>query len=158
MELNIRKAVKEDVSKISDLIDKLCKLESDNYDETIEPNYSKTEFGKKFIKERINENEDRFSLVAENENNIVGYFIGSITMPEEYRKQAKIGEGETMFIEEEFRGNGIGSKFIKMFENWCKEKGINRTRLVASSKNTKGVKLYKKLGYEEQDITLEKRL
>ena len=146
-----------DVEEVSALIDNLCKLEHDNYDDTINPNYSKSDLGMKFIDER-RVGKDSLCLVAEEGNRVIGYFFGSIAFPEEYRLQDKIGIGESMFLEEKYRRQGIGARFLNMFEDWCREQGVRRTRLVASSRNTRAIKLYTQKGYEEYDITLEKNL
>ena len=95
-------------------------------------------------------------MVVESETGVIGYITGNIILPESFRIQIKMGIIDSLFIEEQYRGQGLGSKLISFFENWCIDKGIHRTRIVASFKNQKGIKLYKRLGYEECDLTLEK--
>jgi RimJ/RimL family protein N-acetyltransferase len=156
MEYKIRKAEIEDLNQIQNLIDKLCEKEFNEFDNTINPKYGTSEKGESYVKERILDTNNSLSLVVVDNDNIVGYFLGGVTISEDYRLPNKIGEGETMFIEEEYRGIGIGTHFLKLFEVWCKEKKLNRIRLVASSKNIKAVDTYKKNGFEVYDITLEK--
>lgn len=156
MDYQIRKAELSDLEQIQILSNKLCEKEFNEFDNTIDPKYATTERGTEYFKYRLEHPENSFSLVAVVEGKIIGYLIGGINNAEEYRTQAKIGEGETMFIDEEYRGKGIGSAFLKSFEEWCKEKGITRLRLVASSRNIKAVGMYKKQGFGEYDITLEK--
>ena len=156
MKYQIRKAKIEDLKQIQFLIDRLCEKEFNEFDNTINPKYGTSEKGKVYIQERIADNKDSFCLVVISNNNIVGYFLGGIKMSEDYRKPNRIGEGETIFIEEEHRSNGIGTKFLKLFEEWCKDKKLNRMRLVASSRNIKAINGYKKGGFEEYDVMLEK--
>jgi GNAT superfamily N-acetyltransferase len=155
-EYEIRKANIKDLKQIQILINKLCKKEFDEFDNTINPIFATTKQGNSYLTKRIKDNSNSFCLVVVNNDKIVGYFVGGINMVEEYRTINKIGEGETMFIEDEYRGKGIGTKFLRLFEKWCKDKKINRMRLVASSRNIQAINLYKKEGFEIYDITLEK--
>jgi len=138
---------------------KLCQLEFENFDNTINPGYPFSARGEKYFTDRILDKENSFSLVATDlEENIIAYFIGGINEVEDYRAPAQIGEGETMYVAEEFRGQGIGTKFMTMFESWAKNKGISRLRLVASSLNEKALNVYKKEGYKIMDVVLEKEV
>ncbi|MBU1091567.1 GNAT family N-acetyltransferase [Patescibacteria group bacterium] len=154
--IKIRKITIEDLEVIKELNKKLCVKEFNEFDDTIDPNYSMAQRGDEFFRNRIEG--DGFAYVATDNEKIIGYFVGGINDVEDYRNPSKIGEGETTFIEENYRGDGIGTKFIRMFEEWCKEKGIKRLRIVASSRNEKAIKLYKREGFEEYDTVLEKVL
>lgn len=158
MEYEIRKAKIEDLKRIQELNKKLCVKEFEEFDDTVDPNYPMTQKGEEYFKKRIENNENGFSLVATDGEKIIGYFIGGINKMDDYRILDKIGEGETTFVEEEYRGKGIGTQFMSMFEGWAKEKGIKRLRYIASSRNENAIKLYKKLGCEEYDVVLEKVL
>ncbi|MFH1402270.1 MAG: GNAT family N-acetyltransferase [Patescibacteria group bacterium] len=158
MEFQIKKATIVDLEKIQELNKKLCVKEFSEFDNTINPDYPITEKGKKYFTERIEDEKNSFAYVAFGNNKIIGYFIGCINLVEDYRTLENVGEGETTFVEKEFRNQGIGTQFIKMFEKWAKEKGIKRLRYIASSKNKEAIKLYKKLGCEEYGVVLEKIL
>ena len=120
--------------------------------------YNFTQKVKDFYKKRLDGNENNFSYVAIINGKIVGCLIGGIKEAGDYRNISKIVEGETVFIEEEYRGQGIGTEFMKMLENWAKEKGAERLRYIVSSRNEKAIKLYKELGCEVYDVVLEKVL
>ena len=158
MEYKIRKALIEDLEKIQELNTKLCVKEFEEFDETINPNYPMTQKGKDYFKYRIENSEESFSYVATDNDKIIGYFIGGVSGAEDYRTPTKIGEGENAFVEKEYRGKGIGTQFMKLFEEWARENGIKRLRYVASSRNKEAIKLYKKLGCDEYDVVLEKVL
>ncbi len=155
MKSTIREATVNDLESIILLNQKLCEKEHKDFDETINPNYPVTVAGRKYFSERL-QNDGAFKLVVEDEGKIVGYFIGAIVEPEDYRTTMKVGEGENMFIEQEYRSRGIGTEFMQRFESWCKEKGVKRLRHIVSAKNTQATRLYKKLGFKEYDIVLEK--
>lgn len=158
MNYQIRRAEIGDLEQIQNLLNKLCEKEFNEFDETINPSYGTTENGKKFTEERIEDPNNSFCMVAVDEGKVIGYFLGGINMVEDYRTVNKIGEGESMFVEEKYRGQGIGTKFLGFFEEWCKEKKLNRIRLVASSRNKKAIDLYEKLGFEGYDLQLEKNI
>jgi len=155
MDYKIREATIEDLESIIFLNQKLCEKEYGEFDKTIDPNYSTTKTGREYFSERL-KTDNAIKLVAEDDGKIVGYFIGAIVEVEDYRTIDNLGEGENMFIEPEYRNNGIGTEFMKGFESWCLEKGVKRLRHVVSAENTQAIKLYKKLGFKEYDVTLEK--
>ena len=63
-----------------------------------------------------------------------------------------------MFILEEFRERGVGKKLMEGFIDWCKKKGVKRIKLVASIQNSKAIKFYHKLGFDNYTLNLEKTL
>ena len=63
-----------------------------------------------------------------------------------------------IFVQEEFRGKGIGSRLINTIEEWAKEKDINQVRLGLNYKNKRSFSFYEKLDYKPTSITLKKRL
>jgi len=52
----------------------------------------------------------------------------------------------TVFVDEEYRGKGIGKKLMEILENKAKEIGVNMIRL--DSFNWQGYEFYIKIGYE----------
>jgi GNAT superfamily N-acetyltransferase len=52
----------------------------------------------------------------------------------------------TMFVDEEYRGNGLGKKLMKTLENESIRLGVNMIRL--DTFNWQGYEFYEKLGYE----------
>ena len=57
---------------------------------------------------------------------------------------------EELFVEEEFRGKGIGSRFFEFLAEEFKGK-IKRIRLEAGEDNLDAIRLYKRLGFEPLD-------
>lgn len=65
---------------------------------------------------------------------------------------------EELFVEEEFRGGGIGSKFFEFLTEELKGK-IRRLRLEVGEDNLDAIRLYKRLGFEFLDyrqMTIDK--
>lgn len=157
MEWNIRKATSEDIGAIQHLNTKLRHKDYEEYDQTINVDFPLSDGGSAYFKERI-ESPDSFALVAESASTVVGYFVGTVIKPEMYRTMSEIGEGENMFVDDGFQGQGIGTQFMEKFEEWCKGRGVARTRVVASAENKVAIEFYKKVGFEKYDLTLEKDL
>jgi ribosomal protein S18 acetylase RimI-like enzyme len=56
---------------------------------------------------------------------------------------------DELFILEEFRGQGVGSKAIDHAIVECKKAGVHAIRLEVTRDNTEALRLYKKLGFED---------
>ena len=155
--ISVRKANISDLKTIQRLNGELCARENREFDETINAQYPFSKAGEEYFKLKI-ESSDSLTLVAEVEGIIVGYLAGSIIAPEDYRTLTKMAEAENMFVEESFRGQGVGTKLSEQFEDWCRGKGAQRIRHVASAANSEAIKFYKAHGSKEVSVTLEKEL
>ncbi len=155
MEYTIRSAVIDDLKIIQELNQKLCTKERNEYDNTINSGYPLTAVGEKNYRNRIKD-KDSLSLVAESNNEVIGYVVCGINDAEEHRIIKNVCELEDVWVDEKFRGKGIGREFMKQFEEWCRSKNVNKLKIVASVQNTKVIKLYKEEGYKELDLVLEK--
>ncbi|MBQ2286957.1 MAG: GNAT family N-acetyltransferase [Acutalibacteraceae bacterium] len=58
----------------------------------------------------------------------------------------------TLAVSPDCAGRGIGSKFVKFYEDYAFSNGCNFLRMDTNEKNTNARRLYKKLGYREADI------
>lgn len=56
---------------------------------------------------------------------------------------------DTLCVDPEFRGKGIGTELLEYTEQYAKEKGYKRLALVVEQDNAKAQKLYARLGYLE---------
>ena len=158
MEYKIRRAKIEDLSKVSELVGLLINKEYEEFDETIDPHHVLSRKAQDYFKERTEDDKSGVFLVAEVSGEIVGYFIGGLGIVEDYRLLDKIGEGESMFILDQYRGLGIGTEFMRLFEDWCRKRDIKRVRIVSSAGNKDAIKLYHRIGYKDYDLKLEKEL
>ncbi|MEK7568778.1 MAG: GNAT family N-acetyltransferase [Patescibacteria group bacterium] len=154
-QVEIKVATVSNLKDIQDLNHQLCTKEAKEFDPTINENYPIQKEGEEYFKERI---ENGCALVADVDSRIVGYLIGGISKASDYRNISKIAEAENMYVLEEYRSFGIGGKLFQEFIDWCKARGIEKMKVVVSSKNTKAIDFYKKEGFEDYDVTLEKTL
>jgi len=155
--ITIRKAEISDLKVIQEFNNKLCAKEHADFDVTVNPEFARTESGERYFKSSI-QNEDRLVLIAEDNNRPIGYIAGGIEKVSEFRTISDMCEIDNMWIDEEYRSQGIGKQLMNKFQNWTREKGIKRIRIIASYENRKGIEFYKREGFNEYDLILEKDL
>jgi len=63
-----------------------------------------------------------------------------------------------MHVLEEYRGKGIGTKLVNDFFKWCHEKGVTVVKVSASAPNSQGIKFYRKLGFNDYSLILERSM
>lgn len=147
-----RKANIKDLRSILALNLKLYKKEYEEFDKIINLNWTYSD-GKKYFRKRITK-KDGFSEVIEYKNKIIGYLCGGRRKKLPYWKKAQYAEIESFFLEKKFRNKGLGSKLLRNFINWCKEKRIDYTFISASAQNLPAISLYKKLGFHCRNCEL----
>lgn len=155
MEIKIQLATIKNLRDIQNLNHQLCIKENKEFDATINKDYPLEQSGEKYFKERI---KNGCALVAITDGKVGGYLVGAIIEHEDYRNISKLAEAENMFVLEEYRSSGIGKKLFNEFIKWCKSKGAKRIRAVASVQNTKAIEFYKREGFKEYNLTLEKEI
>lgn len=156
MTYKIRVAEFEDLEIIQELSVRLSEKEEEEFDPTIDPEWNTTEEATEYFRERIKE-ENGFALVVEDDE-VVGYAVGGIREAESYRDDLDIAELETMYVELEYRSQGIGTKFMEEFEEWAEEQNADRIRVEVTSQNEKGISFYEKNGLEDYARIMEKEL
>ena len=63
-----------------------------------------------------------------------------------------------LYVMEEYRQRGIASRLITFAEKIADQKGARSILVQTGDDNLSALALYEKLGYEEYDVTLKKRL
>ncbi len=107
--------------------------------------------------ENILKEENTEVFVAEDEHHkyvghlIVGQIRGQIT-------KLTFGYIYDIFVEEEFRGKGIGKLLLEKAEDYCRRKGHSRIALSVSATNDSAIKLYSRTGYKPERITMAKEI
>ncbi|THE13059.1 GNAT family N-acetyltransferase [Bacillus timonensis] len=94
--------------------------------------------------ERIESDENSTILVAEENNQLIGFLmaIGGNARRNKHSVYIVIG------ILKDFRGKGVGTKLFKEMEKWAITHQIHRLELTVVIQNTAGLSLYKKMGFE----------
>lgn len=150
----IRKATLEDLNVIQQLNYKLFELESAEFDDTLIINWALSNDGREYFEKSI---ENDITLVSIVDNKIVGYIIGSLNTEGTYNsiKQAELNN---MYILEEYRSLGIGTRLFNKLKEIFLENGMQEIKVVADYKNIKAINFYNKNGFKEAEITLKQKL
>jgi N-acetylglutamate synthase-like GNAT family acetyltransferase len=102
-------------------------------------------YDKSFLREYLDKD---FFLVAENDGKIAGCIFGETVK----------GGGAIVWaivVHEKYRGTGIGSKLLKVFEKNCKNTGVQWIILYAPQKKEKTHKFYRKHKFNKGAACIE---
>jgi GNAT superfamily N-acetyltransferase len=153
-ELKIKLASIKNLKEIQKLNFMLFKKEHEEYDKTLNRKWAYSSDGESYFKKRIIE-DDGCALVAQIDNKIVGYLVGGLIKKGSHRVLLTFAELENMFVIDNIRSKGVGTKLFQAFADWCKTKNVKRLRVIASSMNFRAIEFYKKNGLVEYDLVLE---
>jgi len=147
MEYKIRQAKIDDAIYLDELLTELIHDER-KYDIGINPNFEV----KNFYKNIVNKN-DRHILVAEKNNNIIGYIYGFVVNPTtDYN--LKVFKIDALYISEEYRNLHIASSLMEEVKKIAKEQKVDFIEVNVLNENTKAYNLYKKENFKETKTTL----
>jgi GNAT superfamily N-acetyltransferase len=153
--MKIRKTTIKELKTIINLNHALFQEDAGTRDPFTNLNWPYEE-GKKHFTKRI-KGENNVCLLAEKNNEVIGYITGYIKKPDTLRP-IKIAELESMFVKEKHRNKGVGKLLFKEFKKWSKGKRAERISVTAYSANKKAVNFYKKLRFEPKSLTLESEI
>lgn len=153
LDCEIRRATENDLFAIQALNQKLFQKEFSDYDDTLEVSWPHAEHGEKYFRDAI---KNGYAAVAVVNDEIVGYLAGSFGMRS--YNNARYGELDNMFIEQDCRNHGIGTMLIKSFLQYCEEQNIEHVKVTAYFANNQAIELYKNNGFSEFELTLRKVL
>ena len=151
-EIVIRQAIIEDIPEIQKLMRLDFAEAKKDFDPLYNINYSFEKDGVEYINKSIT-NPNHITLIATDENRIIGYIIASSKVNNQFINNLKIAELENMFILDKYRSQGYGSKLINEFFSWGKNIGAKRF-IVYTFHNSKAVGFYKKNGFNDYGFEL----
>ncbi len=157
MKILIRKATLKDLREIQKLNLLLFKKEHKEYDSSLDCTWTFGKIGTNYYTTRIKKS-NGCSLIAIVDKKVVGYLVGGLSDLQPWRKIKGIAELENMFVFKEFRSFGVGSMLTREFFKWCKLKKVQIVRVTVSNQNLKAINFYKKNGFGDYDIVLEKKI
>lgn len=95
-------------------------------------------------------------IARSNDGIEVGYiWVGQITSAFTGSMQAYIFN---IFVEDGFRGHGIGARLMALADTWAHQNGFERIGLSVAVNNESAIELYKNLGYKVETIRMFKNL
>ena len=148
----IRHVRKNEVGKLQNLNDEAF-IDNPKYDPDLKMDWAHSEKGEKYFTKLVN-NPNACCLVTEENSKLVGY-IAAVEKRFDYRKSKYI-EIENIGIIPAFRSKGIGSLLIKKCLEWARRKGFQKVYVNVYFQNQRAIKFYKKSGFSEIDISLER--
>lgn len=100
-------------------------------------------------KKFLSENTSALGIdLVKDEGKYVGYCISSLN-------NEHTGEVESLFIEAEYRGLGVGDELMKRALNWLDEKGAQKKIIGVAEGNEEVLEFYKRYGFYKRSIILE---
>ena len=109
-----------------------------------------------FIEKREGDSWQIFRAISET-NNILGFIIGSIETDDEM-VLGKLGKFEDWFVEEQFRGQGIGIKLYNELEKWFIEKKCQQIISDTWQGNELSIKAHQRLGFFISGVKFTKKI
>ena len=152
--IKIRTATVKDIRSIQRLNHDIM-TRNTLYDPCIMINFDLTDIGKDFFIKALKNPKGLF-LLAIDDKKMIGYINGG-SKEYVYRKK-KFFEIENLGVIPEYRKRGVGTLLYNFLVQELKKRGYERIYLNCYSKNVGALRFYKKLGFGEIDISLEKNI
>ena len=152
--IEIRLARDKDIQILQNLNDEVF-VDNKNYDIDLDMNWAKGEAGKKYFSELVLR-KDALCLIASDGLKNIGYLAAS-SKDIDYRN-SKYAEIENMGVTPEYRGKGIGNLLMDKCVEWAKSNGYQKLFVTSYIANNGAVNFYKKNGFVNIDISLERTL
>lgn len=154
METKIVIAKPEDWGTIQKLNNEVF-INDSNHDDDLDPNWPFSEKGIEYYK-KLADGKYGHCLIAFQNDTPVGYVALAIK-DFGYRK-SKYVEIENIGVNPEFRSKGIGHLLMQATEKWAKEQNATKLYVSAYFKNIKAINFYKREGFCESGLELDKKI
>lgn len=155
--IEVRKAKISDLKDIQKLNLLLFKKEYKEYDKLLDCNWTFSNNGKNYFKEKILK-KNNCAMVAIKDKKIVGYLVGGFTKGESYRNLPKVAELENTFVLKEYRNLKMGTKLYQGFIGWCKKNSVKIIKVEATAQNNKAINFYRKNKFKDYTLILEAKI
>lgn len=143
----IRKAGYDDVKILNKFLTLLIRDER-QYDLGINENFIVTNMYENYI-----EDSNKLIIVAEENNEIVGYLYG-IIKPNDDTYKYIIAKLDALYIDNNYRNKGIATSLIEHFKKWSVSKNAHKIEVNVWSNNIKAKRLYEKIKFKTTSETL----
>lgn len=153
MNVVVRKAIIGDLKTIQDFNHALFLFDIGR-DPELNANWPHEQDGEAYFTKMINE-ENGICFVAEVNGKVAGYLAGCMRSNVPSYRPVKRSELENMFVAEEYRRMGVGSKLAEEFITWSKSKGAAKVYVSAYVGNEKAINFYQKVGFKPRCLELE---
>lgn len=148
--MQIRKAKLKDIKRVTEYGISLLKQHY-GFDSYFAPAKNVHKVYRKFFKSCIY-SKNRNLLVAEENGKIVGYAVGELGSRPPVFKIRRFGFISDVFVEKNFRKQGISKQFLLGLKKWFKSKKLKHIELTIHVKNAIGKKAWTKYGFKDYII------
>lgn len=94
-------------------------------------------------------------IIAHTENKIIASGYAKIVDAKPYHKNPKYAYMGFMYVNPEYRGQGIIQNLIEELKTWAKTKNIFEARLEVYNDNASAIKAYEKNGFKKHMIEMK---
>jgi len=152
--ITIRPASPQDIKTLQALNHEVFE-DNLKYDSDLDLNWSLSEKGKEYYSSSLS-GENTVCLIAEDDGKPIGYL--SSGTKEEVGRVGKYFEIFDMGVTPNYRSKGIGKLLVNECLSLVKSKGFKKISVRTYFNNIKAVEFYKRSGFSELEIGLEKSL
>ena len=152
--ISIRHSTEDEVSDLQHL-NKEVFVDNATYDTDLDLTWAEGERGKKYFSELLHDIEC-VCFIAEDEGKKIGYLAAGPKLID-YRNSRYI-EIQNMGVIPEYQSRGVGKQLMEACLQWAKSQGYQKAFVNAYIKNQRAIDFYKRAGFSEIDISLEKHL
>jgi ribosomal protein S18 acetylase RimI-like enzyme len=150
--MEIRRGTRNDIPMVSELNKKLFRDDAARRDPFMDIDAADAVSLDYF--EKFQKDESTVVFLAESDGKVAGYLAGRHLKGAPLLK-SDTAELESIFVNEEFRGSGIGTSLVDSFLLWAKERGAGRAKVVAYFGNESARRFYERHGFASKSVTLD---
>lgn len=106
------------------------------------------------LSDRLDDSHTRV-FVAEEDGRVVGYVLGVVVdlLPEMFEQEAG-GFLADIFVEDTYRGRGIGTALVDTLVEWFRQKGLRHYEWHVAANNTEALAFWEKVGGRNWQIRM----
>jgi ribosomal protein S18 acetylase RimI-like enzyme len=150
----IRNARDDEVKDLQALSSEIL-IDNRQYYQDLDVKWALSVKGKKYFTKTL-KNPKACCLVAEDNGKLIGY-LTALPLRIEYHK-SKCLEIESLGVTTRYRSRGIGSQLIQKCLELAKKMRFQKVYLNSYFKNKRAISFYKKNGFSEIDLSLEREV
>ena len=152
----IREAKLEDIPQLMKLEKSLFSKwnEFDPIDK-INIEWFSSEAHKKHLTDVLKDNRNKV-FVSVNKDNIVGYLKAHLFCREPFLE--KVGYVSELFVEKEYRSEGLGKRLLEEAIKWFKQQELKWTTTSTHLLDSEAINFWKRRGYEEFNTFFKRKL
>ncbi len=155
--MKVEVATIDDWKKIQELNNKLFVYEGD-FDKTLDMKWPFSQEGEDYYRTSLVKGNYGVFVVKNEDSEIIAYAISYVKKGCYYRNIKKIVEVENIYVEEDYRKQGIGKQLFSKVEDFAKSKQAEAVSVAATAMNDKAIAFYNSIGFGAYSIELEKKI